>query len=194
MILTIDQLKDKYINYRNVFEKLKVEENNRRLIKISRGIYVDKSNENPFHVANALLSPSYISFETALSFHGLIPERVNLIKSASYKKNKTKLYETKLGTFYYQDINKNAYPFGIETMDIDGDKIFIATKEKALTDTLAVLPSRQSQKEIKQLLFDDLRINEFAFEQMDKKLLIDLCDLYPSKNIKLFQRYLRKTV
>ena len=192
MIYTINQLKDKYSDYSNVFEKLKVEENNKRLIKISRGLYTDDDNEILFHIANVLLNPSYISFETALSFYNLIPERVDIVKSASFKKNKIKTFKTELGVFYYQDINSKAYPFGIDTMDIDGRLIFIASKEKALTDTISICSPRNSVKEIKQLLFDDLRINEFVFDQLDKELLIELCNLYPSKNIKLFQKYLRR--
>lgn len=194
MIFTIDQLKEKYKDYSNFYVKVKVEEKNGNIIKISRGLYSDTLNENEFVIANILFNPSYISFETALSFYNLIPERVNVVKSASFKKNKIKTYKTKFGTYIYQDINKKAYPFGIDSIQIDNQTIFIASKEKALTDTLSVLPPRRSIKDIKILLFEDLRINEFVFEELDKEALLNLCDLYPSTNIKLFKKYLRRSL
>lgn len=194
MIYTIEQLKDNYKNYNNFFEKIKTEEKNQRLIKINRGLYTNSYNENLFHIANILSTPSYISFETALSFYDLIPERVNIIKSASFKKNKTKLYKTPLGTFYYQDINKKSYPFGIDMISIDGNVILIASKEKALTDMLSILSPRHNINELHAMLFDDLRINEYVFEQMDKNLLMDLCDQYPSKNLNLLKSYVRKNL
>ena len=193
MILSINQLKEKFKDYSNFYEKVKVEERNSNIIKIKRGLYSDTPNVNEFAIGNILLSPSYISFETALSFYGLIPERVNVVKSASFKKNKIKLYKTKFGTYIYQDINKKAYPYGIESIQIDNQIIFIASKEKALTDTLSVLPPRKNINDIKALLFDDLRINEIVFDELDKENLLNLCDLYPSTNCKLLKKYLRRT-
>lgn len=194
MIMTVEMLKDKYKDYNNIFEKIRVEEKNNRLIKLKRSLYTNNINESPFLIANVLYNPSYISFETALDFNNVIPERVNIIISATFKKNRTKVYNTEFGTFYYQDINKKAYPYGIEIVNIDGNDILIASKEKALTDTISTLPPRNSIKEIEKLLFDDLRVNEFVFDEMDKKLLSLLCDLYPSENLKLLQRYIRRNI
>lgn len=192
MIYAIEMLNDTFSDYANLYEKIKVEEKNNRLMKIKRGLYTDDINENRFFIANILYSPSYVSFETALSFYNLIPERVNVIKSATYKKNKNKKYDTKFGNFSYQDINPKAYPYGINTMDIDGKRILIASKEKALLDLISVLSPRNSIKEIKQLLFDDLRINEYEFDQLNKNVIMDLCDLYPSKSVKLLKNYIRR--
>lgn len=192
MIFTIELLKDKYKNYNNVYEKLMVEEKNNRLIKIKRGLYTDNINENQFLIGNILYSPSYISFETALSFHNMIPERVVAIRSATFKKNKSKTYRTKVGLFCYQDINQNAYPYGIDIIKLDGEDILIASKEKALTDMLSIIPKRKDLNEMHELLFDDLRINEYVFDELDFKLLSDLCDLYQSYNLKLLKSYIRR--
>ena len=190
MIYAIEMLNDTFSDYANLYEKIKVEEKNNRLIKIKRGLYSDDTNENKFLIANILYSPSYVSFETALSFYNLIPERVNVIKSATYKKNKIKKYDTKFGNFSYQDINPNAYPYGINIMDIDGKRVQIASKEKALIDLISILSPRKSIKEMKQLLFDDLRINEYEFDQLNKKVMMYLCDLYPSNSVKLLKKYI----
>ena len=56
------------------------------LIRVKRGIYVlaDRLRDHPLHpfsLAQRLLPGSYISGETALSFHGWIPEVVRSILS-----------------------------------------------------------------------------------------------------------------
>ena len=88
MIKTIDMLLYEYRDYSNIYNKIAVEEKNNNLIKLKRGLYETNKDADPFTIANVLLSPSYISFETALAYYGMIPEMVYAIKSASFKKNK----------------------------------------------------------------------------------------------------------
>ena len=192
MIFSIYDLKEKYNDYENKYQKIVKETEKGNLIKIKRGLYSDSKDDSPFIIANYLYYPSYISFETALAYYGLIPERVNTIKSASFKKNKTKIYKNSFGIFLYNDVNKESYPYEIDTIIIDGMKIFIATKEKALTDTISLVSPRNSIKEIKELLFDDLRINEEVFDTLDKKRIIELCDLYHNTSLKFLKKYLLK--
>ncbi len=113
MIMTIDILLLKFKNYSNIYNKISNEEKNNNLIKLKRGLYETNINANPYTIANVLFSPSYISFETALAYYGLIPERVYAIKSATFKKNKKKKYNNSFGLFLYQDVNPNAYPYDI---------------------------------------------------------------------------------
>ena len=87
MVKNINDLLFEYRNYSNVYQKISIEEKKNNLIKIKRGLYETNKNADPFVIANVLLSPSYISFETALAYYGMIPERVYAIKSASFKKN-----------------------------------------------------------------------------------------------------------
>lgn len=190
MIYTIEILSQKFNTYSNIYEKIKTEEKNNRLIKIKRGLYTDNVNNDNYFIANVLYRPSYISFETALSFYDLFPERVNVIKSATFNKNRTKIYQNKTGVYLYEDVNKNAYPYGVETININDQLIQFASKEKALTDTISKISPRNSLKEIKDLLFDDLRINEYEFDLLDKELMIKLCDLYHNTSLKYLKKYL----
>ena len=66
----------------------------------------------------------------------------------------------------------------------------IASREKALTDMLSIISPRNNKKELLDLLFEDLRIDEVIFEQLDKFKLIELCDLYSSKTLHIFKNYL----
>ena len=172
MIKTIDMLLHEYREYSNIYNKLAVEEKNNNLIKLKRGLYETNKDADPFTIANVLLSPSYISFETALAYYGMIPERVYAIKSASFKKNKKKEYKNTFGLFLYHDINSNAYPYDINEIEIDGTKVMIASKEKALTDMLSIISPRNNKNELLDLLFEDLRIDEVIFDELDKCKLI----------------------
>lgn len=190
MIKSIDMLLYEYRNYSNVYNKIALEEKKENIIKLKRGLYETNKDANPFIVANALLTPSYISFETALAYYGMIPERVYSIKSATFKKNKKKEYKNYFGLFLYQDVNSNAYPYDINQIEIDGIKVLVASKEKALVDLLSVISPRNNEKELIDLLFDDLRIDEVLFDELDKNKIIELCDLYSSKTLKIFKKYL----
>jgi len=190
MIKTIDMLIYEYRNYSNIYNKIAYEEKNNNLIKLKRGLYETNKNANPLTIANVLLSPSYISFETALAYYGMIPERVYAIKSATFKKNKKKEYKNNFGLFLYQDVNLNAYPYDINQIEIDGVKVMMASKEKALLDLLSVISPRNNKKELTDLLFDDLRIDEVLFDELDKDKIIKLCELYSSKTLKILKKYL----
>ena len=191
MIKTIEMLEYEYKDFGNVYNKISREEKAGNLIKLKRGLYATKQTTNPLLVANYLFAPSYISFETALAYYGMIPERVYLIKSATYAKNKTKLYENKFGRFEYRDVKKEVYAYGVDVLDIDGDRIQIASKEKALLDMLASVSPRNNAREVEELLFDDLRINEEIFSELDRKKLNELSSLYNSTTIKNFRIYMR---
>ena len=192
MIKTNALLNYEYRSYTNIPEKIATEVKRGNLIKVKRGLYITDINTNPFIIANNIVTPSYISYETALAYYGLIPERVYLIKSACFKKNKIKLFKTKVGNFYYQDIYDKAYPYGIDIVLIDNVNVSIACPEKALLDMISVISPKNNIEEIKELLFDDLRVNEMAFDDLDKKKLCELASYYISRNVKLFAAYLEE--
>jgi predicted transcriptional regulator of viral defense system len=58
--------------------------------KVIKGFYIfsdlELNEKVLFEIANRIYSPSYISFETALFWHGLIPESVYGITSASTRR------------------------------------------------------------------------------------------------------------
>lgn len=190
MIKTIDMLIYEFQDYSNIYNKIGYEVKNNNLIKLKRGLYETNKDADPLTIANSLLSPSYISFETALAYYGMIPERVYAIKSATFKNNKKKEFKNYFGLFLYQDVNSNAYPYDINQVEINGIKVMMASKEKALLDLLSVISPRNNKKELIDLLFDDLRIDEVIFDELDKDKIILLCDLYSSKTLKIFKNYL----
>jgi len=103
--------------------------------KIINGFYVFSEieiNESMLmKIANVIYSHSYISFETALSQYGLIPESVYQITSASTRK--TKIFNTLYGSFSYRSISPQLF-FGYMIDPQSG--YIIASAEKALLDHL----------------------------------------------------------
>ena len=194
MVKTIEMLQFEYSDFGNVYNKIAREEKAGNLIKLKRGLYSTGDVTNPLVVANYIFAPSYISFETALAYYGMIPERVYVIKSATYKKNKTKLYENKLGRFMYEDVSKQVFAYGVDIVEIEGFKVQIASREKALLDMIASVAPRNSIKEVEALLFEDLRINEDVYDELDKEKLMELAQLYNSSTIKHFKAYMRAKI
>lgn len=110
-----------------------------KVIRLKRGIYTlpDEYRQVSFSLqwlANTLYSPSYISLEYALYWYDLIPERVTMLTSVSPLK--TAKFENAQGQFYYRHLKKTLF-FGFKEIEDEyGARILIATKEKALLDTI----------------------------------------------------------
>lgn len=104
------------------------------LARLKGGLYALKSNyPESYSIANKLYSPSYVSFETALSYYGMIPETVYSITSATTKK--TREYIVQGQAYKYHKIKKGAFA-GYGLVDINGKNILFADKEKVLADYL----------------------------------------------------------
>ncbi len=192
MIKTYQILVEELSNYKNPKTKIVRMVKNKEIYMIKRGLYETNININPFFLADPIYSPSYISFETALAFYDLIPERVYTIKNATFTKKKKKEYHTPFGLYIYQDIPSEAYPYGIDIVS-DGDYVYrIATKEKALLDQLYSTSPIANMKEMRQYLFENMRINEMVLDTFDKKLVSELSPLYHSKNVELFEKMIRR--
>lgn len=166
------------------------------LIRVKRNLYLP-GNESDYSVmtlANIIYGPSYISFETALSYYNLIPETVYSIMSATYKKNKNKIFKTPVGHFIYKYVTPDIYPYGIKKIAEDGHVFLIAKREKALCDTLSKIRGVKSTEQLEALLFDDLRLEKQTLASMDIEYITLLSRTYKKKIIRLFDQYLKKGV
>lgn len=84
-------------------------------------------------LANLIYAPSYVSFETALSYYHIIPETVYGITSATTKS--TREFKLKEITYSYTTIKKAAFT-GYAPTEIYGEITQIAIPEKAVCDYL----------------------------------------------------------
>ena len=192
MIITNDIAKNNFEEYSNKDSKLSREVRDGKLFKVINGLYETDSNTPGYLLAGSIYGPSYISFEYALSFYGLIPERVSTITCATFDKKKKKYYDTKFGIFTYRDIPTLAYPEEI-ILKIEGNYSYqIATPEKALCDKLYTLSPMNNYDSLKNMLFNDLRIDEEEFNKLDFNKIEKLSKLYHSTNVNLLAKYMRR--
>lgn len=162
------------------------------VIKIRRGLYLagDNLSYSVKTLANMIYGPSYLSFEYALSFYNLIPEKVKVITSASYNKNKTRKYETPVGFFTYGCVNPSVYPYGIVRSEENGSPFLIATKEKAICDTLSKISGIRNVQSLAVLLENDLRIDHDELMKLEMRDVAFFAELYGKPIIRLFADYL----
>lgn len=163
---------------------------------LKRGLYLHKSPFSTTYVskeiiANTLLSPSYISFDYALYFHGLIPESVHDITSATTKKSKS--FKTKTGIYSFRSIKKELYSIGLKIESTKNGNFIIATKEKALCDKIYYTKdiNINSKKAMLEFLEDDLRIDMDELEDCNMQILKKYYEISKSKKINFLIQVMR---
>lgn len=198
MILTNKELKKKLSNYSNINAKIFRLLKENKLFSLKKGLYENNKNIDGIYLASVLHSPSYLSFLYALYFYDLIPEYINkFYTSGSLSLNKKKIYVNDFGTYEYRYIYKNAFFKDVikNECEIEGAKynFYIASKEKAIVDTLYISPILKNIGDLAVYLFEDLRINDYYFYLLNREKLIELAsDFDNSTNLKLFIKYLNK--
>lgn len=117
----------------------------RSLIRLRRGAYVlaeavRRGNLPPFSIAQGLMPGSYISFESALSWHGWIPEAVFMTSSAVPTRKTIEIPTAQFGTFTFHPLAINRYQFlnGIDRKAAGGSIAFVARPLRALMDIVAL--------------------------------------------------------
>ncbi len=126
-----------YQESRDLIQKLR---KNGWLIRIKRGLYAisDLSsrgylNLSPYIVANLIEPESYVSFEMALTQHGLFDQFTN--RTISLALNQQKSFGISGMEYSYIKTN-HKYFFGWEEVTLDNRTARIATAEKALIDLI----------------------------------------------------------
>ncbi len=192
MIITTSMLKEKYHDYANPLDKIKRDTDRGIIIRLAKGIYETDKNVEPCLLASSISSPSYLSFNWALSYYGLIPEKVRAITSATLESRKNKVFENYFGRYEYTDIPLEAFSEGLTYLEKGEYMVKIATKEKAVCDSLCKWRVVKNIKELKELLFEDKRIDEDEFSSCDFKLMKRLATLYNKTNLKLLIKLIQK--
>lgn len=192
MIKTTKMLLSEYENYSNANNKIGRLVKEKKLFPIVRGLYETNINAPAQCLAECIYGPSYLSFDYALAYYGLIPEAVYVYTSASYDKRKSKTYENPFGVFTFHDVPKQVYSYGVKIMKENGYFYKMASPEKALCDKLYLLKPIKNLSELKTLLFDDLRIDEFEFSRLNKGDICFLASIYKNSNVKMLYKFIRR--
>lgn len=188
MIKTYQMLLEELSHYQAPVQKLIRMIQSGHYMKLTKGLYETDPKTPGYLLANAIYGPSYLSFEFALSYYGLIPEAVVQFTSATFKKRKTKTFSNYFGVFSYRDIPEKAFPYEIILKEEQGYTYQIASAEKALCDQLYTMKPVKNKRELNALLFEDLRIDEYEFKNLNVDIIMKLCEYYPSTNLKILKK------
>ena len=157
------------------------------LLQLRRGLYATRRGIHPYCLAASIYGPSYVSFETALSYYGLIPEAVYEITSATLKRGKE--FDNVFGRYRYRTVPRNVYPIGIERITEGGIPFLIASPTKALCDRIALEPRMRSVAEVRQWA-GLMRLNEE--HELDPVILAACAESYRRPAVRLLRQAVEK--
>jgi hypothetical protein len=134
-------------------------------------------------LANHILGPSYVSMDTALSYYGLIPERVYEISSMTTKASRE--FNTPMGLFTYTRLPLPYYAFGLNMVDLSPDaRAIMASPEKALCDKV-IATSGLTVRSIPgafDLLNGNMRMEQSALKNLNTDMMKEWLADAPKKD------------
>lgn len=159
-----DVLESALSTYKAPGGRIALLESRGELLRLRRNLYLCRPPEGkeyyPELIANHLYGPSYVSFETVLSWQGFIPERVYTVRSACLGRSRSFRNET--GYYTYTGVGTAYFPIGVTTGRTPEDYGYrVARPEKALCDKLISTPRLrlQSVRALQRYLEEDLRFD-----------------------------------
>lgn len=166
--------------------------NKGELIHLKRGAYLVyhpliTKKFTSYYIACQMVSHSYISFESALSYHQWIPERVNII-CAGLLRGRSKNYSNTYGTFQYKKIITNPCEglLGVEREIINSKPVLMATPVRAFFD---LVYERNFEWQGLNFLTESLRIEAEHLSEFTQVTLDQFESIYRSTAV---TRYIKK--
>lgn len=186
--LTRQILMDLLQDYRRPYDKISELINQKLLVQVKRGVFIPGPQATvpapeKLLLANHLWGPSYVSSDSALSYWGLIPERV--YETLSMTTNLAKTYKTPVGRFRYIRLPLPYYSFGIQRVELASKQmILIAGKEKSLCDKIITTQrlKLRSVKQTREYLMEDLRISRESLRELNTDTIKDYLKDAPKRD------------
>jgi len=151
----------------------------KKLHQLRRGLYTlaephRKTVPEPFLTANYLKRASYVSLQSALAFHGMIPEYVPTVTSVTT--GRPEEIDTPLGRFLFRHVKKE-FLFGYSKVElVGGQAAFVASPEKSLLDLIYLTSNACEQAYLEELRLQNLEI-------LDVEKLIEMAERSMSPKI-----------
>lgn len=173
-------------HYRAPLKHLGLLQRSGEIIRLKRGLYVFANRFDALATANAIHGPSYISFETALAYYGLIPERVPTVLSVVDGRSAS--FATPVGLYQYHQQQRSLFALGMSMQRLETRSYLIATREKAVLDTLSraqLKAAALSPTDVLAFALDSLRIDREMLQTLSpaklSKMAISYRNLAPRK-------------
>jgi len=165
------------------------------LIRIKRGLYIlphryRKTEVNAHTISSMIDAQSYISLESALSYHGWIPEAVRSVTAVTNKNSVE--YHTPVGHFAYTRVPQRTFFAGVRRIDEgDGNVWALATPLKALADYVYV---HRLDWDSSQPLLHSLRIEPEEISSLTERDFLELEGVYTNRRVVHFLASLQAEV
>tara|TARA_R110002110_G_scaffold415800_1_gene656264 strand:+ start:18718 stop:19347 length:630 start_codon:yes stop_codon:yes gene_type:complete len=158
------------------------------LVRLKRGVYrrggyLEKNSPHLFELSHYLMWPSYVSLESALSYHGLIPEAVYVTTCVTTKRASS--VKNIFGVFNYKTVPKIEFFTQVQRVEEEAYCYYVAKPWKALCDYVycykknwcSLIP-----------LISSLRIDENELPTLSEDESNELSAYYHSRRVDLFLR------
>ena len=160
------------------------------LLQARRGLYVlaDKYRRHPIHpfvLAQHWMPGSYISAETALNFHGWIPEAVHAVVSMTSGGKSMRYSHAVFGQFEFRRMTVNPGYFlqAVARHELQQQVALIAEPMRALLDLVYL---RKVPWQGLDYLIEGLRVDEHAIKSVPSLSITMLLDVYKGKRERVF--------
>lgn len=163
------------------------------LLHVRRGLYALGSDFfpvrklHPFELSQHIYGPSYVSLESALSYHGLVPEHSFVITCVTTKRSCS--FKTALGEFVYHKLPENDFFIQVDAVQTTELQFWVASPWKAIFDFVFVY---HLDWQGLQPLVSSLRVD---LEELPKATLVELEELieyYHNKRLDRFMKGIQK--
>ena len=139
---------------------------NSRLVRIHTGWYTLAEPYRKVHIdthviACTIKAGSYVSLQSALAYHGMIPEHVP--ETTCVTTGRPTVIETPFGRIRYRHIKRDGF-FGYHQVEGGVQLSFVAVPEKALLDLLYLTPGSESTPFLRELRLQ--QIEKISIETM----------------------------
>ncbi len=169
------------------------------IIRVRRGIYVLAEqyrtvNLNPFFLASRTVSGSYVSFESALEYHGWITKKepTVVVTSVIYH-GRTRNFNTHLGEFKYVFLPVNELEFlsGVNRKMVNGQPYLMAKPLRALADYVY---NRKIKWTGIDFLLEKLHLEEGNLKALTVEDFQEVLPVFRSKRVLLFLQNLQTEI
>ena len=163
------------------------------VVRIHRGLYCLatkylRQKIDPLVLAQRVYGPSYISLETALSYHGWIPEAVYAVTSTSLDRSRE--FDTPMGHFSFTRVPQETFYAEVARVEKEnGDSFLLASPLKALADY--VYAHRCDWNSARPVV-EGLRVDECSLAGVDLTSFDRLLANYTARRVRRFLEGLRK--
>ena len=168
------------------------------ILRLRPGLFVlgpayRKSEPHPFVVAGVLHSPSHVSLESALAFHGWIPEAVYQVGCVTVARSR--VCSTPLGVFSFRRVPALAPRAGVEAAEVARDGwAFIASPLRAIADMVYLRRNITWNRDGLAYLTEGLRVEQDDLSALSFHAMDEILDSIRSRRVREYLQGLKEAV